>query len=92
MSENNRKRGRPQKPYVTSRGEMVPGLRRRNDGRWIIIASGETFVEIDEFVAVARYKQWLAAQPRKEVLLPVPATEDGLKGGCFAPPPARCAC
>lgn len=54
------KRGRPTKPYVTSWGQTVPGLRRRpTDGRWEITAwwgKGKKFTEEDECRALARFE------------------------------------
>jgi len=47
--------GRPQRPYETSWGEVVPGLARDTDGRWRIAATGKRFTEPDERRAVARF-------------------------------------
>lgn len=50
------KRGRPQKPYETTWGEIVPGLYRCTDGRWRITKTGQKFTERDERRAVARFR------------------------------------
>ena len=50
------KMGRPQRPYETSWGEMVPGLYRCPDGRWRITATGRKFTEADERRAVSRFR------------------------------------
>lgn len=50
------RRGRPCKPYLTSWGELIPGLRRERDGRWRILATRATFVEPDERLAVLRFR------------------------------------
>lgn len=56
------RRGRPQKPYVTSWGATIPGLYRKSDGRWRINATGKEFTEHDERLAVARFRQWLKSR------------------------------
>lgn len=56
------KRGRPQKPYVTSWGATNPGLYRKSDGRWRINATGKEFTEHDERLAIARFRRWLQSQ------------------------------
>jgi integrase len=68
MKSRNAKSGRPRKPYRTSWGEHVNGLRRRGDGRWVIVETGKTFVEPDERLAVARYRRWEAAQDDDSVV------------------------
>lgn len=57
-----RKTGRPHKPYRTSWGEHVEGLRQRKDGRWVVVETGQTFVELDEKLAVHRFRQWQRSQ------------------------------
>lgn len=66
------KRGRPQKPFITSWGEAVAGLRRERDGRWRIIATREAFTEPDERLAVARARSIMAANdPPKTITMAV---------------------
>lgn len=65
-----KKRGRPTKPFRTSWGEVIDGLRRRpSDGRWVIVATGQMFSEEDERRAVARFRRWQARQARKTAAL-----------------------
>jgi hypothetical protein len=40
--------GRPEKPFKTSRGEVMPGPYKCSDGRWRINATGQKFSEPDE--------------------------------------------
>ncbi|MEX2671608.1 MAG: hypothetical protein WD294_05800, partial [Phycisphaeraceae bacterium] len=69
------KRGRPRKPHKASWGEYINGLRRRNDGRWIIVETGKTFVESDERRAVTRFRRWEAEQAHQSVVeISVPMT------------------
>jgi integrase len=57
------KRGRKAKHYVTSEGETIVGLsRRQSDGRWRVIGTQITFSEPDERLAVARYRQIQASR------------------------------
>lgn len=63
-----RKRGRPHKPYRTTDGQYINGLRRRKDGRWVIVGTGKTFVEPDERRAVLRYQRWEAEQQRESIV------------------------
>lgn len=49
------KRGRKQRAYQASWGEMVPGLWRLPDGRWMIHSTGQRFSEPDERRAIARF-------------------------------------
>src|SRR5688572_20515582 len=52
------KAGRKPQPYVTSWGEIVPGLaRQRDDGRWRVVATGVRFTEPDERVAVRTFRE-----------------------------------
>lgn len=56
ISSTPRKRGRPQKPYRTSWGDNIDGLRyREHDKRWLIVATGQMFREPDERLAVSRF-------------------------------------
>lgn len=41
--------------YRTTWGTRVEGLSRKADGRWRVAVSGETFVEADERLAIARF-------------------------------------
>src|SRR5438552_338374 len=69
-----KKRGRKPAPYVTSQGEVIPGLRhRKHDGRWIL-SDGRTFTESDEQKAIERFReltgdheaQWLKRHEERE--------------------------
>lgn len=68
MKSRNAKSGRPRKPYRTSWGDHINGLRKRGDGRWIIVETGKTFVEPDERLAVTRYRRWEASQEDESVV------------------------
>ena len=59
-----RKTGRPRKPYRASWGEHIDGLRQRQNGRWLIVDTGQTYVEPDERLAVHRFRQWQRSQQR----------------------------
>lgn len=48
--------GRPQKPYQTSWGDIIPGLYRCPDRRWRINVTGEKFTEPDGRRAVQRFR------------------------------------
>src|SRR5690348_4477049 len=61
------KRGRPQKPYQASWGDIVPGLARDSDGRWRIVATGFRFSDADERRAVARAVRII--NPHRETLV-----------------------
>ncbi|MFA9480433.1 tyrosine-type recombinase/integrase [Phycisphaerales bacterium AB-hyl4] len=64
------KKGRPHKPYRTSWGENIDGLRRRSsDGRWVIVQTGKMFSEADERRAVNRFRQWQAEQKQAEITI-----------------------
>lgn len=69
MKSRNAKPGRPRKPYRTSWGEHINGLRKRGDGRWMIVETGKTFAEPDERMAVARFRQWEAINNKQKVLI-----------------------
>lgn len=71
------KRGRPSKPYRTSWGEHIPGLRRKGDRRWVISATEKEFREADERVAVARFKRWQAGQDSPTVTINLPVADLG---------------
>ena len=68
MKSQNAKPGRPRKPYRASWGEHINGLRKRSDGRWVIVDTGKTFAEPDERRAVARFHLWEAEQQGESVL------------------------
>jgi integrase len=57
MENNNKpRRGRKEKPYELANGKRINGLRRRkNDGRWVIISTGEMFTEPNEEKAIATF-------------------------------------
>jgi integrase len=62
MATVQKKRGRKEKPYPASWGEPIVGLRRRkHDGRWLIVATGQTFTEPDERRAVERFRRTAGA-------------------------------
>jgi integrase len=67
------KMGRPQKPYQTSWGEVVPGLTKDTNGRWRIVTTGERFRELDERLAVLRFRRSL---PNGTLFIPVARSED----------------
>src|SRR2546425_1854141 len=54
--------GRPQKPYHTSWGEIVPGLAHGKDGRWRVVSTGKYFTEHDERLAVARFRALMPSE------------------------------
>jgi integrase len=57
-----KKRGRKEKPYQLANGQYVNGLRRRkNDGRWVVIATGQMFSEADEAKAIRRFEELTGA-------------------------------
>lgn len=66
-----RKRGRGLAYHRTADGTDIEGLKRRRDGRWRVSATGETFTEPDEWLAVARFRQIMAARDQPQVLIPV---------------------
>jgi integrase len=68
-----RKRGRRQAFHRLPDGTEVAGLKRRGDGRWRISATGETFTEPDERLAVARFQAIVGAKESRDVLMPVEA-------------------
>jgi hypothetical protein len=54
-TETKSKRGRKEKPYQQANGQYVNGLRRRPDGRWVVISTGKMFTEADETKAIERF-------------------------------------
>jgi integrase len=68
--------GRPQKPYQPSwpGAEPIPGLLRRPDGRWKILATGHRYTEHDERRAVARFLDWKAKNDPTAERVQVPTT------------------
>ena len=69
MAKKNACVGRPRKPYRTTWGEHVNGLRqRKSDGRWVIVETGQTFTEADERRAVQRFKRWQADQQGESIV------------------------
>jgi hypothetical protein len=62
------KRGRPKAVHKTAWGDQIVGLLRRADGRWKISATGQTFVEPDERLAVARFHEIVARREPKSNL------------------------
>jgi hypothetical protein len=69
MKSRNAKPGRPRKPYRASWGEHINGLRKRGDGRWQIVDTGQAFVESDERLAVLRFRQWESNKENQKILL-----------------------
>ena len=59
ISSTGKKRGRPQGRHRMRNGTEIQGLIRRGDGRWKVSATGQTFVEPDEELAVARFHEIL---------------------------------
>ncbi|MGA2751466.1 MAG: tyrosine-type recombinase/integrase [Tepidisphaeraceae bacterium] len=77
-----RKRGRKPEHYRATWGEVVNGLARRpSDGRWRIIGTETTYTELDERLAVHRFKMWQARQSGEKVALPVAEMHDASKIG-----------
>lgn len=78
MSAQHAKRGRKAKHYTMSDGTPVPGLSRRPDGRWRVIATGKEFTCADERLAVhlfnTRYRPDVADTVAIPVLKAGPAT------------------
>jgi integrase len=82
MSGTTRKRGRKTEHYRTGWGEVVNGLARRpSDGRWRIIGTKTTYTELDERLAVHRFKMWQAKQTEERVALPIAEMHDVHKIG-----------
>ena len=78
-----KRRGRPSKPYRTSWGDTIDGLRHdKRSGRWFAIGSSFAFREADERRAVQRFRQWQARQTGQAVYLP--STTDATIGYDFA--------
>ena len=67
MQSTSSKRGRPVARYRCKDGTEIQGLTRFTDGRWKICATGKTFVEPDEFLAVARFRKWEGTQNASNV-------------------------
>jgi integrase len=66
-SKKIKKVGRPRKPYRDSDGNYINGLRRRKDGRWVIVETQKTFTEPDERLAIMKFRQWEARQQQRRV-------------------------
>ena len=62
------KRGRKQKRYTTSWGEIIPGLAKLSDGRWKILANGHRWTEPDERLAVKQFAEWTAKNQPPQVV------------------------
>lgn len=75
-----KKVGRPQKPFESSTGEIVPGLARQVDGRWRIIATGQRFSEPDEDRAIARFRTSQPRPPYVRVAVPSAGGEQTVDG------------
>lgn len=52
----NTKRGRKPKPFRAANGEYINGLRRRPDGRWVLL-DGRIFREPDEQKAIEKFQK-----------------------------------
>lgn len=66
--------GRPQKPYHSSWGELIPGLYRCPDGRWRVNRTGQKFTEPDERLAVKRFRDLCRAAEIVQVPIYDPAS------------------
>jgi integrase len=70
------KRGRKPIPYVTSWGDPIPGLARRpSDGRWRVVATGFTFTEPTERLAVDRFYELTGHKEKTTVNIPTSHTD-----------------
>lgn len=58
-----KKRGRPIAYFRTADDTRIRGLSRRADGRWKISKTGQTFVEPDERLAVAKFYELTSTRP-----------------------------
>ena len=88
------KRGRPQKPYETSWGEMVPGLYKCPDGRWRISSTGQKFTEADERRAVVHFRavhksQTITTPTSIETVLPKQDRDGRFAGPIIAKPQTK---
>jgi integrase len=63
MTTQLKRRGRKEKPHQRPDGTYVNGLRKRPDGRWVIIATGKMFTEPNEEKAIEKFYQ---LQPSSE--------------------------
>lgn len=62
---------RPQKPYQTTWGEVIPGLSKApNDGRWRIVETGQKFTEPDEQRAIAKFRSFQNKNAKINLELP----------------------
>lgn len=57
-----RRRGRPAKHYVTTWGEVVPGLSLRKSGRFYPVGRADLSFGSDEKLAVHRFRRWQSDQ------------------------------
>jgi integrase len=70
------KRGRKAQHYTTTWDEPIYGLARRpSDGRWRVIATGYTFTEADERLAVHRFRTPTAGQQGETIRIPFAAAD-----------------
>src|SRR5277367_2698959 len=50
------KKGRKQKPYISTEGKVIAGLRYRPyDRRWQVVATGQLYTEHDEQKAIEKF-------------------------------------
>ena len=72
-----KKKGRRRVPHVAANGDSINGLRRRkHDGRWVIVDTGETFTEPDERLAILHFRRWEAKQKGRSALVELPLDTD----------------
>lgn len=89
-----KKRGRKPATYRASDDTYIEGLSRRADGRWRIIATGQTFVEPDERLAIHKFHNLTAKRKQSTIAIPfAAATNPGDMADVVAalpkpPPPA----
>jgi integrase len=83
------RRGRIEKSYRTSWGEIIHGFSRGNDGRWRIAQTGQKFTESNELAAVDRFKKLTQSQtPTATITIPitrVPMTPEEILDGWQKP-------
>ena len=78
---NQRRRGRPSKPYTTTGGIEIPGLYRiPRDGRWKNTFTGERWTEPDEDKAVAKFLDWKQSNDPAISLTTISATVASVVG------------
>lgn len=56
-------------------GVYINGLCKRSDGRWVIVETGEAFVEPNERRAVSRFGRWETEQTGQDIVELVVSTD-----------------